>query len=450
MKRPLRALRNFIHGSRRTLILSLLLMTILQLILLGGWWLTWPPVILSFVVPIQEAEAWAKPIAAFERQHPKIRFNLVTGDYSTDALQAIYTADFQAQSPQYDLIYLDIIWTVPFATAGQLRDLSETVDKTSLAQFLPSEVRAGRYQGKLYRFPFRTDVGVLLSREDLLQEGGETHPQDFEALGQIAQRLQKQQIAEVGYLWQGQAYEGLVAHFVEILDGFGGFWVNPETQTVGLDEPEAIAAATFLRSLITRQITPTDVTRYDEYSSLDRFMEQGDTVFLRSWPIFGALARAQYPQVSIHPLPRQQDRLSRSVRGGWGLGIASGSAHPQEAWQAIAFFTRVDVQREFALESGFLPSRTALFTDPALVQRYPDLPQIQQILEEQSVFRPAIAQYPQASAILQTHLWEILTGTVDPATGMSAAAAETQQLLGAALGQRMNERRSSPEARSGG
>ncbi|HBY79945.1 MAG TPA: ABC transporter substrate-binding protein, partial [Cyanobacteria bacterium UBA11148] len=47
------------------------------------------------------------------------------------------------------------------------------------------------------------------------------------------------------YLWQGKQYEGLAAMFTEVLEGYGGFWVNPDTLEVGLDQPEAVQAVEF-------------------------------------------------------------------------------------------------------------------------------------------------------------------------------------------------------------
>jgi multiple sugar transport system substrate-binding protein len=48
----------------------------------------------------------------------------------------------------------------------------------------------------------------------------------------IAKTLQDNKAGALGLLWQGQQYEGAAAMFVEILQGFGGFWVNPDSLEV--------------------------------------------------------------------------------------------------------------------------------------------------------------------------------------------------------------------------
>lgn len=114
------------------------------------------------------------------------------------------------------------------------------------------------------RMPFRSDAGMLYYRTDLLAENGYNPLDTFEELREISEDLQKKGVAKWGYVWQGKQYEGLSAMFVEILQGFGAYWVNPETLEVGLDSEKAIAAVEFLRSTIEEGISPPGVTTYAE------------------------------------------------------------------------------------------------------------------------------------------------------------------------------------------
>lgn len=50
--------------------------------------------------------------------------------------------------------------------------------------------------------------------------------------------------------------------FVEVLEGFGGFWVNPNTLELGLDKPETLKAIAFLKETIQEKISPAGVTTY--------------------------------------------------------------------------------------------------------------------------------------------------------------------------------------------
>jgi hypothetical protein len=107
-----------------------------------------------------------------------------------------------------------------------------------------------------------------------------TEPVEVLSSSLFSRALPQEQLLMPTYL-QGAQYEGLPAMFVEVLEGFGGFWVNPDTNEVGLDKPEAIKAVEFLRNVIDRGIAPPGVTTYREEDTRRLFLS-GDTAFLRN------------------------------------------------------------------------------------------------------------------------------------------------------------------------
>lgn len=422
--------------SRRTFVVALLSgLLIVQLLGLGVWWLAWSqgqPTILPLVVPLDEADDWGGVIAAFEAENPDIRLELVQGSYDTDQVKAIYSADLSTGTPQHDLIYMDVIWTPWFASEGWLHDLSDQFSPLELDGFLASELSAGRYQGGLYRMPFRADVGLLLYDTSLLERVDDAPPDDLADLVRDARAVQRQNATSWGYLWQGREYEGLVTNFVEVLYGYGGFWIDSDTQEVGLDQEAAIAAANFLASTIQQEISPPFVTSYSETESFNQFVA-GESLFLRSWTYFWQKAnRNDSPlqgKVGVASIVAAANQTARACRGGWGFGLAQNAAHPEEAKRAISFLTSATAQRDFVLASGHLPSRVALFEDAEILEKYPFFPDVLEDLEQNSVFRPQIPQYDQVSRILQSHLWQMLTEQTTPEAAMQAAATETRQLL---------------------
>lgn len=408
---------------------------LVQLLGLAVWWIQWPqisPTVLSFVVPLDESVAWRPLITEFEAQNPDIRLQLVEGTYSTDQVKAIYTADLSSGNPQHDLVYMDVVWLPWFASEGWLQELSDVLSSEELAAFLPSELAAGRYQGGLYRMPFRADLGLLFYNQALMAELDVQPAQTFAELIAQSQQVQAQGATPWGYLWQGREYEGLIANFVEVLAGYGGFWIDSETEQVGLDQPAAIAAATFLADTIRQGISPQLVTSYSETESFNQFLD-GQSLYVRNWPyLWKQASQSDSPlqgQVGLTPVVAASNQSSYACRGGWGFGIAQNAAHPDAAKRAIAFFTSATAQRQFVLNSAYLPSRSALYTDPEIVTQYPFFPEVLNSLENHSVFRPQIPQYDEASRILQTHLWQVLVGETTAEQAMQTAAAETRMLL---------------------
>lgn len=387
------------------------------------------PVTVRVLVQALEAAQWQPLVKDFNENHENIRLEVISGPNNTNLVEDLYTSAFLLGDSPYDLAYMDIVWVQKFAAAGWLYDLSNRVTSRQLQAYLEGDIEGGRYHNKLYRMPFRTDGGMLYYRTDLLSKIGAEPPDTFEELIDISQKLQEQDLVQWGYLWQGRQYEGLSAMFTEILEGYGGFWIDPETKEVGLDKPEAIAAVQFLRDTITKNISPPGVNTYAEEETR-RLFENGNTAFLRNWPYVYSLASNSdiAGNFAIKPMVHAPGKNSGACLGGWGFGISSTSRHKDEAWAVINFFNQPEVQRQYFLETGYVPSRKSLFNDPQLVDKFSYLPNLLQVVQN-PVLRPPIAQYAQASDILQRYLSAALTGSRTPEKAMEAAANETRALL---------------------
>ncbi|BAZ45276.1 sugar ABC transporter solute-binding protein [Chondrocystis sp. NIES-4102] len=258
------------------LILAATLGLIIQLVILPAW--TGQVITIKTLIRADEASLLQPLVSKFNQQHPNIKLQIVEAPSDSNQVEDLYTSSFLLGNSPYDLVYMDIVWTPKFAAAGWLTDITDFVSKADLESYLEADIAGGKYQNKLYRFPFRSDAGMLYYRQDLLTQAGYQPPQTFAELITIAKDLQKQGLAQWGYLWQGKQYEGLVAMFVEILQGNGAFWVNPASLEVGLDQAEAIEAVEFLTSAIALNISPPGVTTYAEEESRILF-QNGKAVF---------------------------------------------------------------------------------------------------------------------------------------------------------------------------
>lgn len=383
-------------------------------------------------MPAPDTPALLPLVREFEKQNPDIRIELVEGPNATNLVEDLYTSAFLLGDSPYDLVNMDVVWTPKFAAAGWLMDLTDLVPKEDLARFSEADVAGGMYNDRLYRLPMRSDVGVLYYRRDLLEKAGLQPPQTFEELMNASKTLQERGAVPWGFLWQGRQYEGVVTMFLEVLQGFGGFWVNPQTLAVGLDRPETIQAINFLKNTISEGISPPGVTTYQEEDTR-RFFQAGQAAFLRNWPYAWALVNAEDSpirgNVGIQAMVSQPGEESGACLGGWGMGISKTTPHPKEALKALQFFSSYEPLREFTLNEGYIPSIKQLFTEPEIVARYNHFPEMQKIVNN-AVLRPPIAQYAQTSDILQRYLSATLTNRMSPEDAMRRAAAETRRLLG--------------------
>ncbi|MGC9526353.1 MAG: ABC transporter substrate-binding protein [Limnospira sp.] len=387
------------------------------------------PVTLTVLIQALEGTQWEQLFEDFNNEHPNIRLEVVKGPNNTNLVEDLYTSAFLLGDSPYDLVYMDIVWVQKFAAAGWLSSLSDRVTEEQLNAYLEGDVNGGRYEGELYRMPFRTDGGMLYYRTDLLKEIGAEPPETFEELITLSKTLQEREVVPWGYVWQGKQYEGLSAMFTEILEGYGGFWIDADTQEVGLDKPEAIAAVEFLRDTITEGISPPGVTTYAEEETR-RLFQNGNSAFLRNWPYVYSLASNSEigGKFAIKPMIHQPEHSSGACLGGWGFGISASSDHQDEAWTAIEYFGQPEVQLKYFLSTGYVPAKTALFNNPQLVEEFSYLPDLLNVVQN-PVLRPPIAQYAQASDILQRYLSAALTGNQTAEQAMQAAANETRALL---------------------
>ncbi|MEQ9550615.1 MAG: extracellular solute-binding protein [Coleofasciculus sp. G3-WIS-01] len=417
---------------------------VVQVLLLLLIYLTWPPTHLTLFVSADEDTAWQSLITDFHNQYPNIRINLRTktnlaGDI-TYRLKDDFVRDCQTGNSLYDLVYTDIIWMPEFAAKGCLVDLYKWTARDTLVNegFLPSTIDAGEYQGKLYRMPLRSDIGLLYYRKNLL--GNTQPPETLQQLKQLSQTWKNQGNYQGVYLWQGWRYEGLVATFVEVLESYGGFWIKPDSLEVGLDQPEAEQAVQFLLNTIRENISSPEVILYSEQESLDRFNQDPNTLFIRQWPYaWNQLADPSNVGVQVLNLSFDTDKntwVPSGCNGSWGLGISKNSQHPDQAWKALQYFTSQAAQKKLILEQGYLPSREALYDDPEIKAKYPYLPSLKEAVKN-SILRPPIPQYDQASFILQKYLSKLITRTAlaqrvdnnEITQLMQESADETRQLL---------------------
>ncbi|MBD3884162.1 ABC transporter substrate-binding protein [Phormidium tenue FACHB-886] len=400
-------------------------------IVLSGTVAAQQPVRLALLTTALDAQGGQSLAREFEQKNPGIKVDVIEGPNASNLIEDLYTSSFLLGESPYDLILMDIVWLPKFAAAGWLLDLTDRIPADQLQAFYPADLEGGRYEGRLYRLPMRSDAGLLYYRQDLLEQAGLKPPETFDELIEESKQLQQSDAVPWGYVWQGRQYEGLSAMFVEVLAGSGGFWVNPETLEVGLDRPEAIQAVNFLRRTMQEGISPPGVTTYQEEEAR-RLFQSGQVAFMRSWPYAYPLGNAEDSPIrgkfAIKPMVHAAGLNPAACLGGWGLGISKTSRNPDAALRVVQYFASVEGQRFTILENGYLPTRPSLYSDQQIIDKYSYFPSMQTVAE-QAVLRPPVAQYAQVSDILQRYLSAALTDRTSVEAAMQAAAAETRRLL---------------------
>lgn len=382
------------------------------------------------------AEIHEQVAEMFMEQNPDIQIELLEGAEQTDDLLALYLQFFEAQSSEVDVMQLDVVW--PGIMSDFMVDLNEYGAAEVSGEYLPSIVENNTVDGKLLAIPWFTDVGLLYYRTDLLGEYGfDAPPTTWDELEEMAQAIQEGERADNpdfwGFVWQGEAYEGLSVDALEWIASHGGGTVVEEDGTVSINNDAAKAAVNRAKGWVDT-ISPPGVTGFNEEAARN-FFQAGNAAFMRNWPYAYGLANAEDSPVSglvdIALLPGTEQGDSSGVLGGWSLGVSKYSANPEAAAKVALFFASPEVQKMRSVEESFTPTVTSLFEDAEVLEANPFYDLLQQALDN-AVARPAAATapyYSDISRVFYSAVYDVITDTVPVDEAFSTLELDIQELL---------------------
>lgn len=391
---------------------------------------------LRFVTWKSEApEVWNRAIAAFEKHNPGVKVISEIGPQSSTQLHDLLTQKLRNRDARLDVFLMDVIWPAEFASAGWALPLDRYFPAAEQANFLKPPMAANQYRGRIFGVPLFIDAGLLYYRKDLLEKHRLSAPRTWPELVEGAKTIlaREKDPRLVGFSGQFKQYEGLVCNMMEYILGNGGALWDDKRLSSALDEPRARAAVGFVRDRIIGEISHRGVLAYEEPESLALFT-QGQAIFHRNWPYAWAVANDRERstiagRVGMVPLPGFSVGTGAATLGGWQIGISRFSTNPELAWRFAAFMTGAEIQKRIALATGRAPTRRALYQDPDIAGK---IPQLHSLLEtfNQAVPRPTTPVYAPLSNIMQRYFSAALAlpGT-DIHSRAAIAARDMNQVL---------------------
>jgi trehalose/maltose transport system substrate-binding protein len=386
-----------------------------------------------------EYELLVKQIKRYEAEHPNIKIQaLDTPDLATDRL-GLYLQFFEAKSPKLDVYMLDVIW--PGDLAEHFVNLYDyPAAKRQVKEHFQAIVENNTVDGKLVGMPWFTDAGLLYYRKDLLKKYGfDRPPETWEELTRMAQKIQDGERADGnqdfwGYVWQGNAYEGLTCDALEwIYSNGGGTIVSPDKK-ITINNPAAIEAVEMAASWV-GTISPPGVTGFGEEDARATW-QAGNSAFMRNWPYAYGLGNADGSAIKgkfdVAPLPKGKSGHGAAALGGWQLGVSKYSKHPQEAVDFLLWLTGKEEQKFKALEGSNNPTYKAVYNDPELKAKAPFMVKLYDVFMN-AVARPSTAtapKYNETSVAFFTAVHSVLTGDNDAKTALEELELDLSDLLG--------------------
>lgn len=359
----------------------------------------------------------------------KVHVQWLQGPGKTDDMLTKYNNMFRAQDASLDIVSVDIIYPAQYGSAGWLADLSDKWPASDRANYLQGPIKGCTYQGKLYAAPYRTDLGLLYYRKDLLK----TPPATYDDLTSMSKGIAPSK-TQYGYVWQASQYEGLVCNFIEVLHGYGGDVLDANNpKKVIVNSPEANAALTKMVDWV-GSISPPAVTTYTEQESFNTW-QNGNSAFMRNWPYAYSLSNdatkgSKIPnKFDITSLPYGgSGTVGHSTLGGWNLGINAYSTKQDACWEFIKYMLGSDAQNQGAIKATFTTTLQSVYKDPAVLKAAPLFSKLDPILQN-ALPRPVSAKYTDLSDSIQRNIYGALKKQMSPADALKTLDSELTKLL---------------------
>jgi trehalose/maltose transport system substrate-binding protein len=258
---------------------------------------------------------------------------------------------------------------------------------------------------------------MLYYRTDLLQKYNfSAPPKTYDELEQQAQRIIDGERAAspnfAGFVYQGNAYEGLTCNALEWLASSGGGTIIDANNNVTINNPQAVAILNEMRSWV-GTVAPRGVTSYQEEDARNAF-QSGNAAFMRNWPYAYSLGgRDDSPvkgKFDVAPLPATTGQSPQGTVGGWQLSVSKYSRSIDASIELVRYMASPDVEAYRAVVGSFVPTIQAVADRPDVLQ---SMPFLRNLASVERVTRPSRAlaeSYNEGSTAVFQGVNQILNG----------------------------------------
>ncbi|QTN99837.1 ABC transporter substrate-binding protein [Brucella sp. 458] len=375
-------------------------------------------------------------VAKFEKDTGN-KVNIISMPSSSSEQFSQYRLWLAAGNSDVDVYQTDIVWAPQLS--DQFIDLTEATKDVTGAHF-PSIIASQTVNGKLVALPFYTDAPALFYRKDLLEKYNKPVPKTWDEMAATAKDIMEKERADGkadlwGFVFQGNAYEGLTCNALEWIKSSGGGQIVEPDGEISVNNEKAAAAIDRARGWV-GTISPQGVLGYQEEESRGVW-QTGNAVFMRNWPYVYALSNSADSAVKgkfdVAPLPAMvEGEPPASALGGWNLAVSKYSTKQDAAIALVKFLASPEVQKAEAVELSRLPTIEALYDDKDVIAAQPFMANWKPIFQN-AVPRPSAAtkvKYNEVSSKFWTAVHKTLAGSGTAAENLELLEVELTELKG--------------------
>lgn len=369
--------------------------------------------------------------------NPEDKVTIVPMPSSTSDQFGQYKLWLAAGNADIDVYTTDVIWAPQLA--DHLTDLTEAT-KDIIGGYFPAIVESQTANGKLVALPSFTDAPALYYRKDLLEKYGKSVPKTWDELAATAKEVMDGERAAGnadmwGFVWQGNAYEGLTCDALEWVKSSGGGQIVEPDGTISINNEKAAAAIDRAKGWV-GTISPDGVLAYGEEESRGVW-QLGNAVFMRNWPYAYGLGNGADSavkdkfDVTTLPVGTEGDAPAATL-GGWNLAVSKYSPDQDAAIRLVKFLSSPEEQKLRAIEQTNLPTLVATYDDPDVAAKAPIIPLWKDVFLN-AVPRPSGPtglKYNEVSSLFWSAVHDTLSGNGTGAENLELLEAKLTELKG--------------------
>ena len=343
-----------------------------------------------------------------------------------------------AGNADIDLYATDVIWAPQLAQ--HFVDLTE-VGKDIAAMNFPSIIQSQTVGGKLVALPTFTDAPALYYRKDLMEKYGiKDLPKTWDEMAADAKIIMDGERAAGnkdfwGFVFQGNAYEGLTCNALEWIKSFGGGQIVEPDGSISVNNAKAAKALDTVKAWV-GTISPGGVLSYQEEEARGVW-QTGNAAFMRNWPYAYNLGNGDDSKVKglfdVTTLPvGAAGDTSAATLGGWNIAVSKYSKHQEAAISLALWLAGPEVQKMRALNESNLPTIVSLYDDPDIAAKSPIIPRWKDVFLN-AVPRPSaptLTHYNEVSAKFWSAVHDSLSGTGSAADNLAKLEGDLTDIKG--------------------
>ncbi len=336
----------------------------------------------------------------------------------------------------YDVVVVDCYWVGEFTKAGWLEDLGPYIEKSGFdtSPYLESMMNmVGQVDGTTYMIPFYNYMMSLIYRTDILEneEWKAAYESDFgkelkmpgtlEEYVELCKWITSKDKGLSGVAMQGARPDPIVVEWANYLFSCGGDFYD-EDGNIAINSPEAVKALDlYMDNMLEAAPEGAKSFGFDEAFNV---FAQGDafSYITYNWMIpklDNADESSVSGQVELVPIP---DGVS--LNAGWGWGIPTNAVDKDTSWEFIKWIESAEVTKARALEGGS-PTRTDVMTDPEVLEAYPYLQTVCDIMEDSKMI-PIMEDATQLVEVLGRELSLAVAGDKSSQDALDTVAKEME------------------------